>query len=231
MNYFGEQPQLQHSTQRMLTGGQALEARPLPTGAINAVFLALCAIIGADTAATVMSRPTKRLTTLETQSLNNMIYALGILLWPPLFNLTVGYDKLQTRPRMLLGFLWPAAISGFSLAGVMQQRPPTSQENIQRQNSLNSDAQAIISAAFAMGSLMMGLKSAGGAHILMYGLLLSLAFVIPDVVITNSNMENTLIASGQSTVLNWAIGLVMAGIASDLVPHGSKKNYMHRLSM
>ena len=193
---------------------------------INGALVGTSGVVIADTASTLKRRTHTPLTETDVQQLSNALLTLGMLLWPVLFDITVGYDSLAKRPRLLLGFAWPVAITSFSLNSVMDRRTLSAAETKGVQRALNNDAQAIISAAFAMGALLSGLKSASGTHIIMYALILSLAFVVPSIVTSDNAMSRTMVTSGQSLALNWAIGLIMTGISSDLVPDGAR---LHKL--
>ena len=93
-------------------------------------------------------------------------------------------------------------------------------EALQRIGYLKTDANTIISAAFAIGTLMASLKKhdkAQGANLVMYALLLCVAFVMPTSDVPATSRISILIRSSQKVCLNYAIGFILAGISLDLV--------------
>ena len=74
--------------------------------------------------------------------------------------------------------------------------------------------------AFAIGTLLVSMKRHGkaqGANLVMYALLLCVAFVMPTSDVPATSRLSILIRSSQKVCLNWAIGFVLAGISLDLV--------------
>lgn len=157
------------------------------------------------------------LSIVENQIMSNAVNTSAALFWPVLFDFTVGFHQLVDQPKLLMGFLWTPVITCFELTSTMDQLPITDGEARRNNRELNADAQAVISAAFAMGALMAGIRSRRGTNIIMYALILSLALVIPNINNTKKTMGRMLVQTLQKQALNYAIGFLVAGITSELL--------------
>jgi hypothetical protein len=159
----------------------------------------------------------------ELRLLFNAMLTIGTLMWPVVWDFTVGLDNLVACPRMLPAFFW------LPLMNIAQMHfiPVASGETggkghalaIFQQKELGDNAAMLISAAFAMGSLLFSSRRSNysATHIIMYGLVLCLAFVIPKVHVPADTRSAVVWKSGQFIVMNYAFGLVIAGISSDLL--------------
>ena len=142
----------------------------------------------------------------------------GMLLWPVLFDLCIGLRDLVKRPRMMFGFFWVPLIMALDMGFVV--RGSTQGELPFQHHELSQDTSTIISAAFAMGSLFYAsARNYSATHILMYALLLCIAFIVPTVTVPRGTKQAVLVRSVQKVALNYAIGLVICGISVDLF-HG-----------
>jgi hypothetical protein len=75
----------------------------------------------------------------------------------------------------------------------------------------------IISAAFAMGSLLLGSRrNTPVNYMIMYALLFCVAFLVPTLQIPPETKESIMWRSVQKVVLNYAIGFTIAGISTDI---------------
>lgn len=197
---------------------------------VNTVFLTLTGIVLGDTIVAVdLYKTHQRLEGMETQLISNGIITSNIFLWPILWDLTIGYERMVEQPRIAFGFFWPMAISAFDMRYIMDKRAGTGQDMDVLAKGLNMDAQAIISAAFAMGALMSSLKSVRGTHIIMYALIMSLALVIPQVATPPNTPDHTVILMAQKAALNNAIGFILAGIGADFLSGGATKPLFGRM--
>ena len=152
---------------------------------------------------------------------------VGMLVWPVLWNALVahegvgGGDRMAAAPRLCLGFFWPLLMMLVDMQYARRRKKdPTFFEALQRIGYLKSDANTIISAAFAIGTLLISLKrhdKAQGARLVMYALLLCVAFVMPTHEAPATSRLSVVIRGSQKVCLNYAIGFVIAGIALDLV--------------
>ena len=195
------------------------------------LLMGVFAVVG-DTMTTMrvvrMGRP---MTSLEKKVLMNGVTTASILFWPVLWDSTVGYSTIIERPRVAFGFFWPMVISAFDLHYTLDKRGLQSGELTGLSRGLNLDAQAIISAAFAMGALMSGLKSVRGTHIIMYALIMSLALVIPQVATPSHSTDRAVMLSGQKAALNYAIGYIVAGIGVDFMSGATNKAIYNRMRL
>jgi len=166
----------------------------------------------------------------RSQIMASGINATNAIAWPVLFDMTVGYDKIIDRPILMLGFTWPSVMGLFDGLFLMDMPPATKAGAIQRSNALNMDAQAIISAAFAMGALLSNLKSAAGTHVIMYALIMSLALVIPSVATPSHTQDHVFVQAGQKAALADAIAFVLSGITMDTMSGGASNPTMHRIA-
>ena len=175
----------------------------------------------------------------KTQQLNdevmrayvNAVLILGILIWPLVWDVAVatsshvgGLSRLQRNPKMVLGLVWPLVMIVVDMQYVRQRTQDASFfESLHRIGYLQTDANTIITAAFAMGTLITSMRqkqsssSGSGVQIVMYALLLCVAFVIPTSDVPVTSRAALIIRSAQKVCLNYAIGFVIAGIMADLI--------------
>lgn len=197
---------------------------------VNAVFLTFTGIVLGETIVTVdLYKRHARLEGMETRLISNGIVTSNIFLWPILWDVTIGFERIVEQPRIAFGFFWPMAISAFDMRYIMDKRAGSGHDLAAMANGLNMDAQAIISAAFAMGALMSSLKSVRGTHIIMYALIMSLALVIPQVATPSNTPDHTIILMVQKAALNNAIGFILAGIGADFLSGGANKPVFARM--
>ena len=159
----------------------------------------------------------------------NAVLASSILLWPLVFDVTIGLHKLFTSPNLIIGFFWPIIISMTELNYVSQFSTSTGKngKNVAwfQQRDLNADTGAVISAAFAMGSLLMGTRKNKGVNsILMYALLFCVAFLVPTLQVPPETKEGVMWRSVQKVILNYAIGFTISGISVDIFLDNSNGN-------
>lgn len=157
----------------------------------------------------------------EVRLIFNSMLTVCTLAWPILWDFTIGLDKLIERPRLLAGFLWVPCMNLCQMQFVTQPSGEIGKDGramaVFQQRSLGEDSAQLISTAFAMGSLLFSsTKNYSATHIIMYGLVLLLAFVIPTLHVPPETRTAVLWRSAQFAVLNYAIGFVISGIASDL---------------
>lgn len=197
---------------------------------VNTAFLTLTGIVLGETIVTVdLYKQHDRLEGMETRLISNGIVTSNIFLWPILWDATIGYERMVEQPRVAFGFFWPMAISAFDMRYIFDKRAGSGHDMDVMANGLNMDAQAIISAAFAMGALMSSLKSVRGTHIIMYALIMSLALVIPQVATPSNTPDHTIILMAQKAALNNAIGFILAGIGADFLSGGANKPLFGRM--
>ena len=164
----------------------------------------------------------------------NAVLMAGLLLWPLVWDVAVaspagggGLRRLRAQPKMLLGLIWPIVMILVDMQYVRKRTQDASFfESLHRIGYLQTDANTIITAAFAMGTLITSMQSknknggtgqGSGVQIVMYALLLCVAFVIPTSDVPVTSRAALIIRSAQKVCLNYAIGFVIAGIMADLI--------------
>ena len=157
----------------------------------------------------------------------NAVLTIGLLLWPLVWDVAVGTEtmsglqRLASTPKLFLALLWPLVMVLVDLQYVRDRsQDALFFESLHRIGYLQSDANTIITAAFAMGTLITSMhkQSKGeGVRVVMYALLLCVAFVIPTSDVPVTSRAALIIRSGQKVCLNYAIGFVIAGIMLDLL--------------
>lgn len=152
----------------------------------------------------------------------NAMLTVGFVIWPPIWDAIIGYDKLIENPRMIAGFMWPLVLCLFDMQYVKDFRSGSSADKISSaefdQKNLSSDTQAIISVAFAMGSLYFSSsKNANTTHLIMLALVFCLAIVLPNLQAPAESKESVLWRSAQRIGLNFAVGFSISGISLDLL--------------
>ena len=168
------------------------------------------------------------MTLVEMRRYVNATLMVGLLLWPLLWSFGVttksvlAIDRMVQKPRLCIGFFWPLIMILIDLQYTLRKRTDGNHfESIHRIGYLQGDANTIITAAFALGTLLSNLKKEGkvteGSQIVMYSLLLCVAFVIPTSEAPVMSKTSLIIRSAQKVCLNYAIGFLIAGLACDLV--------------
>ena len=197
------------------------------------VLLALTAGVAADTYSFFAAYG-------KTPQLNDEIMRLyvnaaltgGVLLWPLVWDAAVattrvsGLARIAQKPTLLLGLAWPLVMIIVDMQYVRKRtQDPSFFESLHRIGYLQTDANTIITAAFAMGTLITSMhrkrsrrsKGGTGVQIVMYALLLCVAFVIPTSDVPVTSRTALVIRSAQKVCLNYAIGFVIAGIMVDFM--------------
>lgn len=156
--------------------------------------------------------------------LNTTVSLMGLLLWPVVWDLTMGYNLLFQSPLAIAGFLWPMIIN-------LIQMISTKARGRSKTVGVYRDASAIISIGFAIGTLLISqvgqnnLSSLEGQKVLpalLYSLLLSIAFVVPIAHIEPNYTSSVTIKSTQRTFLNYSVGFVITGILMYLTSYTQK---------
>ena len=192
-------------------------------------FLVLTGIVIGETVTSLsLYKRLDRLTGLETRMISNGVTAASIFVWPVLWDTTIGFERLVEQPRTAFGFFWPMVISSFDLRFAMGSHRGTNKNMDALAMGLTLDAQAIVSAAFAMGALLVSVRSVRGTHIIMYALIACLALVIPTISAPNGH-NRAIVLSVQRASLNYAIGYIVAGIGADFLNGGASDPNFSRM--
>lgn len=142
---------------------------------------------------------------------NNGVLMASILVWPLLFGAVVGWDQLTGK--MWFPFLWPTVLMVYGLTQTTTKEAP--ETAFQRHNEIKSNANGLIGAAFALGTLLaviQGNQSKQGAQVLMISLLMCIAFLLPSPLSSPDSYTAHVIRTTQQNFFHMALGLFMAGI-------------------
>lgn len=137
------------------------------------------------------------------------------LLWPLAFGALVGWDFVSKHPVVLVGYAWTLVM----LLWDMSSNYETGEEARERASATKINANVIIGACWAVGSLLLVVNknakpSPLGAKVLLVSLVACVAFVVPFMVEMDLRRPMARgVRALQRGVLNWAIGLFVAGIA------------------
>ena len=147
----------------------------------------------------------------KTKLYNNGILLASIVVWPWVFSQVVGFNQLQGK--MWFPFLWPTLLIVYAMAqNTAKESPETA---FQRHNEIKSNANGLIAAAFALGTLLsvvQGNQSKEGAQVLMISLLMCIGFLLPSPMGSPTSYKAAVVRTGQQSVFHMALGLFMSGI-------------------
>lgn len=151
------------------------------------------------------------------QTVATGVSTVALLLWPLVFNALVGFNTLKTSPVLLIAYLWTVALIAWEIL-TSNRDWETPEEADQRSSSTKMNANVLIGAAWAVGSLLTVVsrsskQSEHGARILLVALVLCVAFVIPMMVDIDLRSPVAKTMRGlQRTALQYSVGLFVAGI-------------------
>jgi hypothetical protein len=148
------------------------------------------------------------------------VLAIGAVLWPTLFDLTVGFRRLADRPALWLAFLWPIITITFDLViGSQSTIYGQVMHPLQRPTNSNAECNSVLAVALAIGTILTSRYSTGvkrqkvALPILMAGIALTLAFVLPVPTVDPSSDIGILIRTTQKGVcFNYAVGMMLSSI-------------------
>jgi len=145
------------------------------------------------------------------------ISAAAGLGWIIVWGATVGYDSLSFYPLCLLGLMWPILMSIFDIAYLRN----SANSSIQAQGPfaaghLQGIGGSVIGISFAIGSLLTSSKfkstSQSTTPLLMYSLVLLIAFVVPIPGVNPTSETALVIGDVQRASFNWAIGFLLTAL-------------------
>jgi hypothetical protein len=158
----------------------------------------------------------------ESGSLTNACAnAVFLLCWPVLFGMVVEWDTVNKHPLVLLGFGWTVLMILWDT--MTKHEYETIQDALQENNSTKNNANVIVGAAWAVGSLLMVVskeskQSPKAAKVLLISLILCVAFIIPTMIEFD---PRTPLAHAmrrvQRNTLHYAIGLFVTGVTINWV--------------
>lgn len=143
-------------------------------------------------------------------------YTVLAVLWPLLFAYLVGLEALRQMHSLWFAVVWPPLLLGISVSNAYQPRDGSYHSKA----STQMDTNAIAGFCFAVGgvaSSSLGKKAAEGTgKILAVAFLLCLAFVMPSPEIPDDDCLAVVVETAQQSVLQFAIGLLLAAILLNL---------------
>lgn len=151
---------------------------------------------------------------LDDRAAANGIIAAGTLMWPVVFDSVFGYSILKSNPASLVGLVGPM------LLGVLQIGSSRSllDEPASPDETRRSEAGIVVSAALSIGILLLsrGKNSPEvvlGLEAILLAVILSVTVVVPAASLgQKQNGTQIVIQAGQRVALNYAVGLVLAGV-------------------
>jgi hypothetical protein len=147
------------------------------------------------------------------------ILAVGLTLWPPLFDLTAGYASLSRRPALWLAFVWPLATIMFDL-GIGTQSTAYGQVLHPLQTPMHGTQEntAILAVALAIGTILTSGRQSPETQqvalpLLMAGVAMTIAFVLPvPTIAPDSDLGINIRMAQKGVFFNYAVGLMLASI-------------------
>jgi hypothetical protein len=162
----------------------------------------------------------------QTEREKNQVVAVTVLTimffaWPLVFDSLIGLYKVRVSMPLILGFLLTMVFQMFDIMYWLKHRS----EIVKRfdDGNLQTDAQLVTTIAFAMGTLLfrepaetLQVSIKVSVPPIQLGLLLALMFIIPNPLANDRTHFGLGLRMLQKSLLNFAIGFVTVGVASDL---------------
>lgn len=150
----------------------------------------------------------------------NTVGAISIMLWPVIWNATIGFNTMTYHPITIFAFFWPMVMNLLDIIFVTKSPNFENSRKVLTHKTVQDDSAALISIAFAIGTLLatQGLSrmSKATAPILMYALLLLIAFIIPTPSLDEDSYTGFAINSIQRSFFDYAIGFIIAGVSLNI---------------
>lgn len=149
------------------------------------------------------------------------IQLIGILLWPIIWDVIIGYHVFFENPFVIFGFIWPMVMTLIDLSVSSKPFFRQQAQGIFGFGDIKSDTLALVTIIFAIGSLLLARPNipVRKEHInmLFYGLLISIAFIIPVPAVNKTSSAGFGIEISQRTFFNFAMGFVITSILMLLI--------------
>ena len=103
----------------------------------------------------------------------NIVDYVGLLIWPVIWDLTIGYGLITHYPFAFVGFVWPMALIFFDMFFSRERMDPLIQNESHSTvvGNVQLDATAVITVSFAMGALLLSSdKTESRSQPLMYSI-------------------------------------------------------------
>jgi len=157
----------------------------------------------------------------NTRAIRSGVGFAAMLVWPIVWEVTIGNEVLCDQPITMLAFFWPLVV------GVIQQYVTTKEKSKGTNEEckvagtlskgLKTDAAALVTFGLGLATMIFMQKNKDSQYYsqtqraLMVSIVLALSFIIPTSHIGTSG-RSAAVHAGQSSALNYAIGLFLAAI-------------------
>lgn len=160
----------------------------------------------------------------EEDSIQYTVLMMGILLWPVIWDCTMGYSSLKIHPFLWLALLWPMVLCYLQMVDYKHDKHEKVQNPHEQRTSsilnLHGDSGTVISISFAMGTIFLAVSRLSNQTIVyqsikvvMVALLICIALVIPATHYMDNNQPYTAyIRQSQRVFINYATGFIMAAL-------------------
>lgn len=157
------------------------------------------------------------------------VFASGAIAWPLLWLLVVGKRNLTKHPFIIAGLIWPLVMTALDMNLLVHGEHPRSGTSDKFHiEGLKSSGGGIVSISFALGSLLVAQMdreaSNAASPILMFALLLCMAFVVPETALSPRSFTAQTTEAVQKVFVNYSTGLVITGVTLALGFVSKKKD-------
>ena len=152
------------------------------------------------------------------------VNVIGILLWPLIWTMVIGFDRAKKQPATLFGLVWPIVVT---LVQLQSDQIDTSPDYRPIVPSSYKDTSIIITVTFSLATLLISSfpDSTGNrrkvTQLLMFAIILAVSFMLPLGNLTGEDHEGntgTILQATQRVLLNYAMGFVISAITIFLSP-------------
>jgi hypothetical protein len=158
------------------------------------------------------------------------VSATGILAWPVIFDTLIGYSVITHHPLLLFGFLWPMVMNMIDLSSASSSNSAVDSEQVYGIGEIAADSNTLVGIAFAVGSFLSSQTNSKLVNatipLLMYALLLLIAFIVPTPSLDPNSYSGFTIGTLQRTFFNYAMGFVIMGISINVL--GTNENSLQK---
>ncbi len=194
-----------------------MESDAITTTIVAALGLTAIIVFGVGVKATSDCNKDLRFEREKIRAISSTTMAIGLLLWPILFHLVVGAKSLQD-PYVAIVFAWPIVLIAFDLYHTGSRTKETESEEHARNLDIKNNGIALVGGAWAIGALLAAITdrerghSKQGSVSILISLLIAIALLIPSADAHVSSSTSIVVRSAQKCLLNYAVGLFVAGV-------------------
>lgn len=162
---------------------------------------------------------------------NSSIFVIGSIAWPMVWNFVMkGFGIMKEKPLVLFGFFWPLVLNYLLLQTIPERviREKNDKDNVESNqifSRVGSDAMAIMSIIFALGTFLIQRQTRPNQtekdnkhteisrKLLFFVLIFAIGFMIPTKDIIRHSENSFAFRAIQRVFLNYSIGFVIAALA------------------